>query len=385
MRGNCFLEFLNWSWRIPHRILGTCPLSLHTAPRVIETNEKLDAFLPELRAAKWVAVDTEADSLHAYPEKICLIQITIEAGDRLVDTLAGIDLDKLLDALKGHELLMHGADYDLRLFWKHHRFVPRRVFDTMLAARLLSHRQFSLNALVAHYLGITLDKGMQKADWARRPLTERMEAYARNDTRHLKPLADKLRCELREKGRLAWHEEFCAWQVRDCARDAEPDGNTVWRMKGSHLLSRPALGVLRELWRWREEEAVAANRPPFFVIAHETLTRLAQAAVNGQPVDPLLPRRFSDRRREGARRALERGLALPASQHPDLLRFNVRRLSDAERRRLAELERRRDAQAASLNLDPALIAPRATLLDLARNWDKHAPDLMQWQRELLQA
>lgn len=352
---------------------------------MIETNEKLDAFLPELRAAKWVAVDTEADSLHAYPEKICLIQITIEAGDRLVDTLAGIDLDKLLAALKSHELLMHGADYDLRLFWKHHRFVPRRVFDTMLAARLLSHRQFSLNALVAHYLGITLDKGMQKADWATRPLTERMEAYARNDTRHLKPLADKLRCELREKGRLAWHEEFCAWQVRDCARDAEPDGNTVWRMKGSHLLSRPALGVLRELWRWREQEAVAANRPPFFVIAHETLTRLAQAAVNGQPIEPLLPRRFSDRRREGARRALERGLALPASQHPDLLRFNVRRLSDAERRRLAELERRRDTQAASLNLDPALIAPRATLLDLARNWDKHAPDLMQWQRELLQA
>jgi hypothetical protein len=50
---------------------------------------------------------------------------------------------------------------------------------------------------------------------------------------------------------------------------------------------------------------------------------------------------------------------------------------------LGELERRRDARAAQLGLDPALIAPRATLLDLARNWDKHAPDLMSWQRELL--
>lgn len=301
-----------------------------------------------------------------------------------MDTLAGIDLDKLLAALKPHELLMHGADYDLRLFWKHYRFVPHRVFDTMLAARLLGHRQFSLNALVAHHLGVTLDKGMQKADWAKRPLTERMEAYARNDTRHLKPLSDKLRSELQEKGRLAWHEEFCAWQVRDCVRDTEPDGNTVWRMKGSHLLGRSALAVLRELWRWREQEAIAASRPPFFVLAHETLTRLAQAAVSAQPIDPLLPRRFSERRREGVHRAIKCGLAVPVAQHPDLRRYSARRLSEAERRRLAELERRRDAQAAKLDLDPALVAPRATLLDLARNWDKNAPELMKWQRELLQ-
>lgn len=352
---------------------------------VIDTNEKLDAFLPVLRAAPWVSVDTEADSLHAYPEKVCLIQISTAAGDRLVDPLAPIDLPRFLETLRGHDLIMHGADYDLRLLWKHHRFTPRSVFDTMIAARLLGVRQFSLNSLVTRYLGLTLDKGMQKADWARRPLTERMEAYARNDTRHLKPLADKLRDELRHKGRLTWHEESCARQSQDCARDLEPDGNTVWRMKGSHLLNRPALAVLREIWRWREQEATASNRPPFFVLPHETLTHLAVAAVEARPVDPLLPRRFSDRRREGLRQAIQRGLALPPSQHPELLRFQSRRLSEAERRRFVELERRRDAQATKLDLDPSLIAPRATLLDLARHWDKHAPELMQWQRELLQA
>lgn len=350
---------------------------------MIDTNDKLAEFLPVLRAAQWVAVDTEADSLHAYPEKVCLIQISTATGDRLVDPLANIDLDSLLDALKGHDLIMHGADYDLRLLWKHHRFTPRSVFDTMLAARLLGQRQFSLNALVESYLGITLDKGMQKADWARRPLTPRMETYARNDTRHLKPLVDKLKSELEHKARLAWHEESCVRQMEDCARDMEPDANTVWRTKGSHLLSRPALAVLREIWQWREQEAVGGNRPPFFVLAHETLTRIAIAATDSQQIEPLLPRRFSDRRRDGLREAIARGRALPPSQHPEILRFTSRRLTDAERRRLAELERRRDAQAARLNLDPALIAPRATLLDLARQGDKHAPELMRWQRDLL--
>ena len=111
---------------------------------MIDTEQRLASFLPALRAAPWAAVDTEADSLHAYPEKVCLIQISTAAGDELIDPLADINLNPLLDALSGHELIMHGADYDLRLLEKHHRFVPSTIFDTMLAGRLLGLPQFSL-------------------------------------------------------------------------------------------------------------------------------------------------------------------------------------------------------------------------------------------------
>ena len=111
---------------------------------MIDTEQKLTAFLPVLRAATWVAVDTEADSLHAYPEKVCLIQISTVSSDRLVDPLAGVNLAPLIETLAGRELIMHGADYDLRLLSKHHEFVPSAIFDTMLAARLLGLRQFGL-------------------------------------------------------------------------------------------------------------------------------------------------------------------------------------------------------------------------------------------------
>ena len=139
---------------------------------MIDTEQGLAAFLPTIRAAEWIAVDTEADSLHAYPEKVCLIQISTADGDRLIDPLAGFKLDSLLDALDAHELIMHGADYDLRLLRKHHEFVPCAIFDTMLAARLLGQRQFGLQSLVETYLGVKLEKGSQKANWARRPITE---------------------------------------------------------------------------------------------------------------------------------------------------------------------------------------------------------------------
>jgi ribonuclease D len=350
---------------------------------VVVTEERLAAYLPVVRAASWVAVDTEADSLHAYPEKVCLIQISTAAGDRLVDPLAGLDLAPLLEALGGHELLMHGADYDLRLLRKHHEFVPGSIFDTMLAARLLGLRQFGLGDLLQHYLGVTVEKGPQKANWALRPLTERMERYARNDTHYLKPLADRLRGELEAGGRLAWHQESCARLVVESSRQRPPDTDAVWRVKGSHALDRAALAILRELWHWRETEALAANKPPFFILSHQALVDLAAAAADSQPVDRLLPRHLSDRRRRGVLKALAQGRTIPPERHPKPLRHANRYPTQGERRRFIELQTLRDARAAALRLDPTLIASRSTLSDLAHDWDRHQGDLMHWQRELL--
>ncbi len=352
---------------------------------MIDTEQKLEAYLPVLRAAEWVAVDTEADSLHAYPEKVCLIQITTLSGDRLVDPLAGVNLDPLLDALSGHEIIMHGADYDLRLLRKHHEFVPSAIFDTMLAARLLGLRQFGLSHLVETHLAVKLEKGPQKANWAIRPLTERMERYARNDTRYLKPLSDRLRSELEAKGRLAWHQEACARLIQDSTTQEPADLDSIWRVKGSHSLERPSLAILRELWQWREREALAANRPPFFVLSHEALVQIAAAAVAAQPIEPFLPRHISDRRRGTLMKAVTRGVQLSPEHHPHIPRRVTHRPSEGEKRRYGEIQKRRDARAAHLGIDPTLIASRAMLSSLARDWDRHAGELMSWQRELLKA
>ena len=350
---------------------------------VINTDAKLAAFLPTIKSAIWLALDTEADSLHAYPEKVCLIQISTVAGDRLIDPLAKINLDPLLDALNAHELIMHGADYDLRLLRKHHEFVPSAIFDTMLAARLLGERQFGLSSLVEKFLGVKLDKGPLKADWARRPLTERMEKYARNDTHFLKPIADKLKSTLEAKGRLAWHQESCGRLIDESARLQPADLDSVWRVKGSHALSRHALSILRELWHWREEEAIAANRPPFFILNHEKLVDIASAAAAHQPIEPILPPRISPRRRDTLADAIKTALQLSADRYPEILRRKFHRPTEMEMRRYRELEKYRNTRAHELGIDPTLIASRATLGELAHDWDQHAPELMNWQRELL--
>jgi len=349
--------------------------------RVIDTDAKLAAFLPELSAAKWMAIDTEADSLHAYPEKLCLIQVSIEGADTLLDPLSGMSLQPAFEILARHDLILHGADYDLRLLRKHCGFVPTVIFDTMFASRLLGVREFGLGNLVEKYLGVKLEKGPQKANWARRPLTPRMESYARNDTRHLKSLADILAAELRAKGRLDWHRQTCARLIEESAQIFPPDPDTVWRVKGSVHLHGQALAVLRELWRWREAEAVVSNRPPYFILPPEAMVSVSSAAASGREVDAAIPRYLTPRRRKGILKAVAQGLV--EKHPPGPVRRRGRRLNESEKRRLHALEHRRNQRASELGLDPTLIASRSLLISLAARWDEHEQELLPWQRELL--
>jgi ribonuclease D len=348
---------------------------------VIDTVEKLEAFLPELRAARWIALDTEADSLHAYPEKLCLIQVSVEGSDRLVDPLSKTALDSFFQILGEHELILHGADYDLRLLRRDCGFVPRKIFDTMLAARLLGCREFGLGSLVSKYLNVTLEKGPQKANWARRPLTKRMEDYAYNDTRYLKPLCEILSAQLKERRHLSWHEQSCAQLVEECSILRQPDPDLIWRLKGSHQLSPTGLGVLRALWHWREREAIHTNRPPYFILAPEVMVRIAGLAASDGEFESAIPGFLTPRRRKGVVQAVSEGLG--DQERPAPLRRNGHRLGEGQKRRLSELERRRNRRAEELGIDPTIVASRATLVALAADWSGHIKELLPWQRELM--
>ncbi len=350
---------------------------------MIDTEARLAEWLPSLRTAPWIAIDTEADSLHAYPEKLCLLQVGHAGGNFLIDPLAGLNLKPLLEAFSGRELILHGGDYDMRMLRKDLDFVPTAVFDTMLAARLLGVREFGLNNLVSRFLKISLEKGPQKANWARRPLTQRMEEYARNDTAHLKPLSDLLREQLNAKGRLTWHTQMCAQLIADNSYVPPPDPDAVWRIKGSRHLPPRSLAILRSLWQWRETEAITANRPPYFILSSEVMISIAAKIVDkSYAVDDLIPRHLTARRRRELLEAVERGFE--SKQLPQVLRFRPPPPSEQSKRRYVELEKRRNQKATELELDPTLIASRATLVGLSIDWDTASVEMLPWQRELLQ-
>ena len=347
---------------------------------VIASVPQLAELLPQIGKIDRIAVDTEADSLHCYREKLCLIQISLPGRDYIVDPLAGVDLTPLSDALEPKEIVLHGADFDLRLLRRGLNFAARRIFDTVIAARLLGIQEFSLAVLVKRYFGVELGKGSQKANWARRPLPARMIEYAMNDTHYLLPLADRLESQLRERDRLDWLRQSCQRAIEQAAVERVRDENEIWRIRGSASLRSHEAAVLRALWQWREKEAEAADRPPFHILQNHDLVNAAISFASGSVPDY---RHFSSRRRQVFRQAAQSALQLPESEWPvSLRRFRVRP-SPETMRRAEELRQRRDRAAKEFDLEPAFIAPRSTLEAIAGDPTRAATLLVPWQCELL--
>jgi ribonuclease D len=347
---------------------------------LIATDAQLVELLNKIDPAERVAIDTEADSLHCYREKLCLVQLSLATSNCIVDPLADVDLAPLRSALERTEIVLHGADYDLRMLRRGLNFVARKIFDTMIAARLLGIREFSLAALVKRYFGLELPKGSQKANWAQRPLPARMAEYAINDVRYLLPLAEELEAELDRHGRLDWLRQSCQRAIEQAGVQRVRDEDGLWRISGSGSLRGREAAILRALWQWREKEAEAADRPPFHVLQNDQLLNAAAAFASGDTPDY---RHFSSRRRQAFYQAAQGAMQLPESEWPVSRRSSGRRPGSENVRAMEELRRRRDQAANELNLEPAFIAPRNTLEAIATSETRAASLLVPWQRELL--
>ena len=347
---------------------------------MITTASQLEEVLPRIDSVERVAIDTEADSLHCYREKLCLLQISVPESNLLVDPLAELDLAPLREILDKKEILLHGADFDLRLMRRSMNFKADRIFDTVIAARLLGIREFSLAALVERYFGVTLTKGSQKANWAQRPLSARMMEYAINDTRYLLPLAEKLEAQLGERDRLEWFRQSCQRALELAAVERVRDFEEAWRIAGAGTMRGKPAAVLRALWQWREKEAEAVDRPPFHILQNRELLAAAEGFANGARPDYT---HFSSRRRRAFQEAAEQALKSAPETWPQPRPRTGVRPTQEMRERAEALKRRRDRGATQLEIEPQFVAPRAALEALAADESAGASLLVPWQRELL--
>jgi ribonuclease D len=243
----------------------------------IETDAQLRELAAHLARESLIAFDTESNSLHAYRERVCLIQISTRDDDYIVDPLTIGDLSPLapLFASPDIEKVFHAAEYDIMCLKRDYGFKFNALFDTMIAARSCSLKQFGLGALLAQFIGVQADKSHQRDDWGARPLSASSLAYAQMDTHYLPELRDQLvdlleRVDCLEEAQESF-AELC--RLRPAAQVFDPEG--YWRIAFTHRLSAREVAVLRELYLWREGEAERRDLPPFKVLGDKTLVALA--------------------------------------------------------------------------------------------------------------
>jgi ribonuclease D len=358
-------------------------------PILVADDDSLRLLVRTLAAVPIVAVDTESNSLHAYRERVCLIQFSTPEADYIVDPIRLPDIGALapIFANPDQQKVFHAAEYDLVCLKRDYQFEFTNIFDTMSAARTLGWPKVGLADILASHFNATLNKKYQRADWKRRPLTPEQLDYARFDTHYLVALRDKQLQALTEAGQWPEAQEEFERLARlgGAADKAGPDPAAFWRVKGARDLPPAQAATLEALFAYREQQAERIDCPPFKVMGEATLLELVRRAPRDgaglQTVPGMTPdqiRRYG----QGLLLAIEQGRQAPARHAPA-----VDRESDEVQDRYDRLHTWRKNRARVRGVESDVILPRTALWDLARRPPRTREELAliadfgPWRRE----
>jgi ribonuclease D len=352
---------------------------------LVTTPGQLDAAVFRLQGASRLAVDTEFMRERTYRAQLCLVQVASDADCYLIDPLAGLDLAPLFAVLadRGKLKILHAARQDLEVLLQSGGSVPAPVFDTQVAAALLGlPPQAGYAELVARRLGHSIDKGQTRTDWSRRPLSPAQLAYAADDVHHLLHLHSELAAELEARGRATWHAEECVALESPALYRTEPCD--AWRrFKGLGRLRPQEQCVVRTLAAWREERAIASDKPRGWILADEAVLALATLA----------PATMAELEQV---RALPPGVAHKRGEELLELMRTAREATDAaapwqvpprptpeQTRLVGQLQQRVRDVAASLEVSPELIATRRDVEAMVFGKPQESLLLRGWRCEVI--
>jgi ribonuclease D len=252
-------------------------------PVYVADQASLEKLAKRLLTVRSVAMDCEANSFHAYRERLCLLQVSFGDEDYIVDPLAdGLDLRALAPVFADPAVLkvFHSAEFDVILLKRAFPLEFHGLFDTRVAAASLGLANVGLAPLLEEHFGVETDKKFQRSDWGKRPLDDDQLEYARRDTRWLLALAGKLRKMLHEAGPLHLQEVAAECRRLEALepdpRPAGPDESE--KIKGMGKLDARRQMVVHELNAWRHGEAARVDKPLYKIVGNEQLLAIAKVA-----------------------------------------------------------------------------------------------------------
>jgi ribonuclease D len=353
---------------------------------IVAQSAELDMSILELTGSSIIGLDTESNSLHRYPEQLCLIQIATQYKTYLIDTISLKSIIALKKVLQDESIvkIIHGADYDVRSLDRHGGLRIRNIFDTYIAARFAGAPKVGLADLLQDLLGVMIlkSKHLQHSDWGQRPLSDEAIEYASTDVRYLLPLKELLEKKLQQLGRTAWVLEECS-RLEDI-RYTSPNLETAFlSIKGAQTLDGRGLAILKGVFMFRDEEARRQHRPPFFIIPDNTLVNIANNPPSSMTDVPGLSQNRSHQFWNKLQQAVRDGQNASPIENT-VVTFEP--FKPEQMQLLKRLKNWRESMAATLSLEPPLLWPTTSLERLAKAPHTFQEELTstiirRWQRD----
>jgi ribonuclease D len=225
-----------------------------------------------------IALDIEAElNLHAYGEKLCLVQIFDGANKVLIDPLE-IDVHTLKTFFESRNILkiVYDASSDSSLMKNAYNIDMKSLLDLRPAVELLNFDKQDLHSVIAAELGITLTSKskFQRHNWTKRPFDKEAIDYALNDVIYLFKLKDALFNKLYSRNLL---DVFILKNLQVQNKDYTRNPRDRYRkIKGYHDLTNDEKGIFRKIFDIREKYAKMCNMPAYNVIRREDLLEIAK-------------------------------------------------------------------------------------------------------------
>ncbi len=355
--------------------------------RYIDTDEQLQEVVEACLEVSVIALDTEFARFNTYYPIVGLIQIYTGAACFLIDPLSVSSIEPLKAVMEERSLLkvLHACSEDMEVFQYALGLVPSPVYDTQIASAALGVG-FSVGyqALVAHYLDISLSKDQTRSDWLARPLTTSQLDYAALDVIHLLAVY-KVQLEALEGGpKLGWVEAESLGLGQGIPTVAAPE-DSYKKFKGLWQLNRMQLNLLKALCSWREitarKEDIPRNRvvdqKSLVLIVKEEITSM-QGFQNGAGMTSRQVRKYGDQIQVIQAEAK----LVSEADCPEIF---VRTDAPINNKKLKRLKQVVEERALSLSVAPELLTKRRHLEKLIRSEDAqgqyHLPDELGGWRE----
>ena len=361
--------------------------------KFIESDDQLETICNDLLKEKIIGVDLEADSMHCFKEKICLIQIATDREAFLIDPFVLKEIAPFIRVLEDKEIVkvFHGADFDIRSLDRDYSARVNNLFDTEIACRFLGVKERGLAALLKEHFNVIADKKFQRVDWSKRPLKPDMIQYSVTDVSHLTRLYTIIRDRLKTMGRYDWaREEF---EIQENARYENNHSLPLFRkFKGAGRLDNRCLAVLENLLRLRLAIAEEKDRPLFKVIDNHALMTLAcerpgsvEKMVKLRALSPKQARMYGARCRD----AIRAGMDLAHKDLPSYPRTRRPKKDPRILNRITKLKKMRESVSEFLGMEPGVVINNTLINAIAveNPADKDAllniDTMRRWQGEVL--
>ncbi len=352
--------------------------------KFLTQKDEIELFLNTTLDSNIISIDIEFMRRNTFFPEPCVIQVSDGKNHACIDLTLKINYKKLFKNIFNDKniIIIHSCRQDLEILYMIIGYIPKKIFDTQLAASFLGYKyQIGYANLMSELYNIEIDKTEKMTDWKKRPLTENQISYALNDVIYLRKLYEDLNSELIRTNKINFFNE----EFKNLINEIEwkPNTNNAWkRIKSINNLNKNTQDLAKIICVWRENKAIKLNLPRNWILSEKEIIEIAkeyyyESKINIPPNNKVL------NKKNGGQEIEQEITKFYKKTDEDIKIIKTVKINNNDRKVVNDLYEYYKLISLKNEISPQVFTPKKLILDYIKNKDQHSRLINGWRRELI--